>query len=118
LQRSVSRIDQLITLDIMQTKRVESLSDSTMALIKQTGADVRYRFDGGNVWRNDMLLNTEGIKLSLSVASVRPVDSVNHQSISVSLSGKVKQDSVKISNQISVPWSGREEFLKSAIGIQ
>lgn len=54
LKASVNRTAQLMSLDIQRSSELVGLSDSAFVLQSASGKRVLYRFDGKNVYRDDM----------------------------------------------------------------
>ena len=52
LHAEVSRVLQLMALDVSRSKQITELTDSTLTLRGGLSTEVRYRSSGGQIWRN------------------------------------------------------------------
>ncbi|HAL57049.1 MAG TPA: hypothetical protein DCP63_11400 [Bacteroidetes bacterium] len=112
----VGTLFQRMMLDAQQSTDVLTLTDSTLVLKKSLGALVSYRFDGKNLWRDDVRIGgNEDVELSVRVASQVPTaaGSGRLSMIHISVEGALGSSGAQVDGWVSIPSSSQQTFVSA-----
>jgi prepilin-type N-terminal cleavage/methylation domain-containing protein len=111
VRTSVTRVLQTISLDILQSNYVAEVSDTALFLTKQSGFNVKYRFDGTHVWRNgEMIIPGKEISLAVSISekkSVRKYPPLLH----IEIEGTSPSLHYSSESEVAPPLSSKANFI-------
>lgn len=103
IERNSNSVFQTIAFDIERAKEVELYHDSlSMRLIGNK--HVVFRFDQGNLWRNEVQLNNDGYSITVDVAKEKETFSINIRSTLRNLTYSVSGTAASLR-------SSKEEFI-------
>lgn len=98
IERNSNFVFQTIAFDIERAKEVKLYHDS-LSMLLIGNKHIVYRFDQGNLWRNEVQLNNDGYSVSVDVAEEKEIFSIAIRSTTRHLSYSV---------------SGTAEYLRSS----
>ena len=115
VQTSVTHILNIMTLDVLQSKLIAEVSDTTMLLIKKSDAYVRYRFEGMQIKRNDDLIGaSESTRFTVGVSRIPSSEKDNQtRLLRIRIAGTSKTNAYSAETQILVPRSSKSDFINA-----
>jgi hypothetical protein len=114
VRQTVLRTLKAISWDVLHSKDVTLVSDSSVVLSGGMGSRPTDSYDGRWVWRNrDFIDSTNGLHLSLKISRSHPLAKAYPDLISIVVTGKFKTLVFQASTNVAPSPSGRAEFLYS-----
>jgi hypothetical protein len=111
---------QIITTDILGSKRMVMISDSSIVLQKIDNLIVSYFFGGKSIRRGDVVLSEGNMEAALvSTQTSKSADAKpSNQVLVLKMSLALRDTLYQISTEVEIPYSSKEEFERSQRGIQ
>ena len=120
VRNAVAGALQQLALDIVRSRQVLEITESTLVVSKDPQTQIVYRFDGKHVWRDNVrLAYSDGVDLAVAISSASDSTKALRENDLLRLrgTGRSKHFNFFAETQVAVRRSGRQEFLISEKGL-
>ncbi|MBI1806232.1 MAG: prepilin-type N-terminal cleavage/methylation domain-containing protein [Ignavibacteria bacterium] len=108
-----------LVLDVQQSKQVTEITDTTLVLVKRGNRTVVYHFSRNRIFRDhDVVASQDGIQLSVLVSKeIQNQKSAQAPVLTIKVSGTSTSNTYQSETRVTLPYSGREAFIRTSNGI-